>query len=68
MTTIGEYVKETRETLGISQSTLSQRTVKLFGKRNAASRSHISELETGSKGMSLSKVTTIFQALLSFTK
>ena len=61
--TIGEVIRESRNTVGVSQETLVKVTNKLFGK-NKVSRRHLSNVELGTKNFSLSKLYMVTTALL----
>lgn len=63
--TVGELVKESRESLGVSQRVLTETVNKMFkGKENKLSRRHLSNVENGTKNFSINKLNLVTLALL----
>jgi transcriptional regulator with XRE-family HTH domain len=65
-TTVGEFIKTSRENLDISQEALTKRVTFLFGKNKTLSRGHLSNIEIGASGVSVTKMNALTKALMTF--
>lgn len=65
--TVGNFIREARETAGVTQHQLVNTINKMFRGNSRISRRHLSNVELGSSGVSLVKLNSITTALVALT-